>query len=320
MKRYATIVFSLLAMVGLVTGVLAKIRKEQVVQVRFNKRDLPKHGVQLITSVDPEFALTVSNHFKNRSTDSPENLQPFSVFIKNSGNKSIVAYMLVWQLVKPNGQVLINRTAYAEAGVLMGNPIPSSPSFKHISAIQPNEVRCFSWSGAIDEKEVGLGGAESIQSKRVEGLPPAEPAAIRAQLTAELSEATDLTVSLDGVFFDDGTFVGPNTTGYFGQIQAMVKAKVDLVHDVAIAREQGKVDEAFEAIKAKSLAPKVRITPESSPDDHYNYYMKIFAGEMTEMRGAYGTEGFADYLKNLDKHSRPSLRKELGGEPWSERD
>lgn len=322
MKRYAAIVFSLLAVVGLVTGVVANIRREQAMQVRFNKRDLPRHGVHLITSADPQFELTASNYFKNRSMNSSENLQPFSVFIKNSGDKSIVAYMLVWQLVKSNGQVRTNTTAYAEPGILMGNRIPSSPSFKHTLAIEPNAVRCFSWSAPIGEEEVPLGGAEVIQSKRSEDLRANEPAAIRAQLTVELSEATDVTISLDGVFFDDGTFVGPNTTGYFGQIQAMVNAKLDLVRDVAIAREQGKVDEAFDAIEVKSLAPNLSITSEFSPDDYYNYYMKIFAREMTDMKGAQGKERLAAYLENLHKQSRPSLRKALdkGGEPWSDRD
>jgi len=308
MKRYAAIVISLLAVVGLVTGVSGRIRRGQAMQVRFNKRDLPKHDVHIITSADPTFDVTASAYFKAESGKSNENLKPFSVFVKNSGNRTVVAYMLIWQMVKTNGQVITNKSSYAEPGMLMGDEMPTDPRFKHTQAIEPNQVRCFSWSAPINAEGQGLLGSGDSPSQNVKTNEDLA-AAIRSQLTTELSQATDVTVSLDGIFFDDGTFVGPDTSGYFEQMQAMVNAKLDLLRQVATAKENGKEDQAFEAVTAKSLEPDSTITSESSPEEYYRYYMKLFAREIHGMKSFYGKQRLVPYLLKLHKRTHPVLKK-----------
>lgn len=129
---------------------LAESRGGKQWRLGSNKRDLPKQNVHIITSVDQGFEEAASSYFKNEPNESFQNLKPFSVFIKNSGEKPIVAYALVWQLVKRNGQVLTNASSYSEPGILMGNHIPSDPRFRHTQTTEAGAVRCFAWSGAID--------------------------------------------------------------------------------------------------------------------------------------------------------------------------
>lgn len=316
MKRYGAVVISLLAVVVLVTGVAGKIRKGQAMQVRFNKRDLPNQDVHIITSAEPSFEATAATYFKAQSKTANKDLEPFSVFIKNSGKRTVVAYMLVWQLVKTDGQVLTNNAAYAEPAMLMGEKMPTDPRFKHTQAIEPDRVRCFSWSEPIpSQSEVQrIGSYRDLQlEQRQQNEAP--NVAVQAQLSTELAQSTNLTVSLDGLFFDDGTFVGPNTTGYFERMQAMVQAKVDLLRDITEAAEKGKEDEAFAAITANSSEPDPIITSMASPDEYYKYYRKLFAGEFSGMMGAYGKQRVVPYIASLHKLSRPTLKKET----WEER-
>ena len=132
----------------------------------------------------------------------------------------------------------------------------------------------------------------------------------RSQLTSELSQATDLTVSLDGVFFDDGTFVGPNSTGFFERINAIVSAKLDLLSDVARANEQGDTDLVLDGIIAKSSEPDTGATAGSSPEQYYKEYTKLFATEIRNMKQAYGKEKLVAYLVELHKRPHPVLKKE----------
>ncbi|HEV2828128.1 MAG TPA: hypothetical protein VGW76_11050 [Pyrinomonadaceae bacterium] len=313
MKRYAAVVISLLAVVILVTGVFGSMREGQTMQVRFNKRDLPKHEVQIITSADPSFEAMVASYFKTQSKTAKD-LEPFSVFIKNSGNRTVVAYMLLWQLVRADGRVLTNRTAYSEPAMLMGEETPTDPRFKHTQAIEPNTVKCFSWSAPIAEGEAGIGSTQDLKAMLRQGSDERN-AAIRSQLTTELTQATDLTVSLDGVFFDDGSFVGPNTTGFFERMQAIVQAKLDLLRDIAAAATEGKEDEVFDVITAKSLEPDSIITSTASPEDYYKYYTKLFATELSGMKSFYGKQKLVPHLKKLHERPRPVLKMEV----WEER-
>jgi hypothetical protein len=307
MKRYGAIVISLLAVVGLVTGVSGSLRKGQPMQVRFNKRDLPKHGLHIITSADPNFDALASNYFKNRSAASNESLKPLSVFIQNRGSRMVVAYVLEWRMLRTDGQVLTNTNSYSEPGILMGHEMPTDPRFKHTQAIEPNEIRAFTWSTAVNPEGASRLGSSNTSPSPLAQVPQAD--ALRAQLDDELSGATDLTVSLDGVFFEDGEFVGPNATGFFERTQALVSAKLDLIRDIAMANENGKLDQAFEVVASKYLSPAVTLTPESTPAEYYKYYTRLFAEEITNMESVYGKQRLATYLTNQQKRARSLFKK-----------
>jgi hypothetical protein len=307
LKRCAVIVISLLSVVGIVTGVVAGMRRGSGMQVRFNKRDLPEHGVHIITSVDPSFEATASKYFKNKA---PETFKPFSVFIRNAGDRLIVGYALTWQFVRTDGKVIGQTTHYSEPGILEGNEIPKDPAFKHTTAIEPGEARCFSWDSQISEDAANSSGGQDIYLPgQSQTSLTNDASAITARLELELSKATDLTVSLDGVFFDDGSFVGSNATGFFEQLKATVSAKVDLLREVAAGTQQGSADQALESIKTESLKPDVVLGPKPSPDDYYKFYRKLFAAEITNMTSVHGKERMVSHLTDSYRRAR-TLRKQ----------
>ena len=286
MRRYALIAVSLLVAVGFVTVVFSQIKRSQTMRVQFNKRDLPKQRVRIITSSDPEFDAARAGYFNDESSSEQS---PLSIFILNEGTKTVIGYALVWQTVLKNGQIRTSVTRYSEPGVLMGIPKPADQRFKHQRAIEPNSVRLIALtevSPGHSNSAIGIGSTHD-----------------------ELTDATDVTVSLDGVFFDDGTFVGPNTTGFFEGIQATVNAKLDLLKDVAIASENGKADEVLAQIREKGLRGDDPPPSTSTPDDYYRHYTKLFAQEIADMETVYGKNKVTEYLANLYRHPRPTIKK-----------
>jgi len=129
-----------------------------------------------------------------------------------------------------------------------------------------------------------------------------------AKLEGQLAESTDITVSIDGVVFDDGTFIGSNAV-FFQQLQASVNAKIDLLRQVALAKEQGRLDQVLDSIAAYSLEPDVAFGPKFSADEYYRYFRKLYATEITSTSRVYGKDRVVPNLVQSYHRARPILRK-----------
>jgi hypothetical protein len=313
MRKYVVILLSLISMVLIVTAVFASIRRSTPgMQVRFNKRDFPERGVHIITPLDPSFDAQALKHFKNKP---PEGLKPFSIFIHNSGSKMVLAYALTWKFVRQDGQVITKTVGYSEPGLLMGDEIPTGPGFRHTTAIESDTAKCFTWDSQIEpdsaeasNKRMGssissvMGGKGSINVQT-------DATRLRELLSAQLSEATDLTVSLDGVVFEDGVFVGSNLL-FFQQLEASVNAKVDLLRQLGQGVEEGRIDQVLESIETASREPDVKFSQEFSADDYYRYFKKLYAIEISGKTRAFGKEKTLPRFLKSYRQARPILRRE----------
>ena len=287
--------------------------------VRFHTRDLQENGVHIITPVDPSFAELAAKHFEKRT---PEALQPLSVFIKNSSKRLVLGYALTWEILDAEGKTITSKTvAYSEPGALMGAEIPKD--LIHTTAIEPGAERCFTVNSQIEKEAVGPGGfggafslrtteesARALQAMIANQKGEEIASTLRAMWADQLSHASDVTVSLDGVIFDDGTFVGPNKTGFFERMQAMLNAKVDLLREITVASEQDKLDETFDSIAAKSRESDVVLGTTASSDDWYYYFRKLYASEISNQRRVHGKENVVRYLIESYRRARPELKKQ----------
>ncbi len=291
MKRYTLIVVFLITVVVLGTGVFANIRRGQAMEIKFHKSDLPEYGVNLVSSADPSFDGIAAKHFKNKQ---PKTLKPFAVFITNSSARLVVAYALTWELKDENGRNITTKTVgYSEPGILIGNEIP--PNLIHTTAIEPGKERCFSWDSKIDPAQVEINNVRNP---------------ILAMVEAELARATDVTVALDAVVFDDGSVVGPNKTAFVDQMRAMVAAKGDLLRDIAAASERGDVDQVLDSIGALAQEPEVVFGSTFSTDEWYRHFKKVYATEIANQRAAYGKERLIPFL--VKSHKRVKKIKSIG--------
>lgn len=288
--------------------------------VQFNVRDLPEYGIHIISPLDPSFKGMFSSHFQDRSNATIEALAPFSIFIKNTNPQHVVAYTLKWEMMRPDGRVLTHLTSYAEPGVLMGNDLVEGSSSNGRYVIRPNATQFISWvpnPGNPGEdlnqsiKSFGGGSSNAADAGSIQAaLQQRDGNRILNKLNSQLSQAVNLTVTIDGLFFEDGSFVGPNGTGYFEQIQSQVKAKMDLYDEIASAKKEHKnLESVFASIESKSGLPDVQISSESTPEDFYRFYTKLFSKEIVGIKKAYGTDKAEKHIAALRARRRPQLKK-----------
>jgi hypothetical protein len=122
-------------------------------------------------------------------------------------------------------------------------------------------------------------------------------------LAEELAQASSITVSLDGVIFDDGTFAGPDSTGFFARVKAMLDAEHDLLTEMDLSLKEHKTPAAvFRHIEEVAQGPAVQPRPDSPPDDIYNYYKARYAKRFLRAKGTSADEQFiAGALQPLRK-------------------
>jgi hypothetical protein len=86
---------------------------------------------------------------------------------------------------------------------------------------------------------------------------------------AHLANYTDITVSIDGVFFEDGTFVGPDTTNFFAQAQAVVAAKRDLPQQISDQLQSKKQPmEIYKTLEEVTARAAATLDANSTQDDN----------------------------------------------------
>lgn len=317
MKRSIAAAILLMAVVAVVTGMFTGITKGKEMQVQLNKRDLPEHGLHIVTSLDPSFEGEAISYFKGASKDSIQALKPLSIFITNTADQKVVAFQLKWEFVREDGTVIDQTVSYAEPGILMGHKMPTDPRFKHVHVIEPNKSKFFSLGSTVasdlNEPDRDLvGGSEYPGSPRMDAeIQRAMQQANKdlIQFKTQSAAITNVTVSIDGAFFEDGTFVGPNSSNFFERIQAEVRAKTDLLRNLEQANKQGKSEEAFAAIEAKTQEISAKLGSEPTPEDYYTFYTKIFADEITGLKNAYGKETALSHILMTHERVRPTLRK-----------
>jgi len=112
------------------------------------------------------------------------------------------------------------------------------------------------------------------------------------RFSAQAAQFTEITVSIDAAFFDDGTFVGPDTSNFFSQTKAVIDAKRDFLNELASeVSNSGKARDSFyghlQEIVTQPIEP---IDSSSTPTDYYNYFKKLSASEFLGMKERQGED------------------------------
>src|SRR5205823_9882488 len=98
--------------------------------------------------------------------------------------------------------------------------------------VRPGTARLFSLlavpPGTNRDASSGGGSFSSAQPNRPGGGEPGSTESLKQAGSQLLSKCAELIASIDGVFFDDGTFVGPDQAGLFDQVKTQVEAKLEL--------------------------------------------------------------------------------------------
>ena len=225
-----TILLSALLIVGVsaISGFVVSRRPQ--VMLKIHGKDLSKHGLTLVLPSDPDFANRFSAGIKDGSIINADTMNSMSVFLENRTKQTVVAYRILWCFTKPSGETnCTTKTVSAPRALMEGENL--SPDVEaQTGKIRSASARLISLMSFGNSRQPGMAvrvtpeEAEKIR----QGVRP-DPNTLRDRAMEQFGKYSDVTVSIDGAFFDDGTFVGPNTTGFFEEIAAQVKARRDLL-------------------------------------------------------------------------------------------
>ncbi len=315
----------------LLLGFLSIAWRASAKKVALHAKDLREHNLLVIAPTEPGFEQEVARimgHKTAKQRQDLESLKPFSVIVKNESSKAVIAYALRWDITSVAGVTVSHVTSYAEPSTLLGR----EPNNKRDvgAAIAPRSMRYVSITAPVTESsQDGLISTSTVNpvatdsAGQIAQLGSAKnETALVDLLSAELASAESLTVSLDAAVFDDGTSVGPDTSGLFAQLKAEMEAQDDLLKDSLRAVERGKpVKEVFDDLATIANQQVAPFSEHPSPSDYYEFYKREFAHEATQMRAAMGDDKKALWTVTQPirqpryRLHRPATKKVNGDKP-----
>jgi hypothetical protein len=213
--------------------------------MEFHCEDLPQFGVVLVPPSSPEYDRLLAdiqrriNHPVEGSPPLPESIRPriveedreTSAILLNRSQHGIAAIQQVWNFQEANGRTY---TSSIGGGSNPSVLLPFGLSEKILKLygywqmILPGSKRYLCRNGAAvgDNSDVRPPGPDEVWNGGVGG---GGGGGGRSRGSLE-----KVTLVLDGVFFDDGGFVGPNQKGLWEQVVLSAEAHLQLAR---IARE-----------------------------------------------------------------------------------
>jgi len=168
---------------------------------------LANYAVEIIVPKHPAFSKLMA---KNK----PDKETPFSVFVDNKNDRAIASCSLKWEILQSNGQIATH--FQTKTGTL---EVVSEGGVAHLSEGIPargNLLFSLTHSSTPDD--------QTSTAFRTSGG--------SYDVVRQLSDCVKVTVSIDGVLFVDGTYVGPDTNNYFELFRGQIDANRVLENEI----------------------------------------------------------------------------------------
>lgn len=290
MRKTAIIALIIISVITMTAGLVLS-RSARAMSVKVHKKDLPEHGLVIIGPSDPSFDALLAAQLKGQPNEVIDNLKPFSFFVENRSDRMVVAYTLQWCFTKTDGTNECQVKSLTNPRALMdGDNLPEE-MIEQSGKIKPHSTRFFSLisPGGSGSLSVPASPEEVEQLKR--GVSPDRGTLLR-RYGVELSKYSDVTFAIDGAFFDDGTFVGPDITGFFGETKAVIRARYDVLNEImrGLSNPGKTKEDVFTGLEATANQPEIPLNSKSTFDDQYKYYKRRYAEEILRSRRAVGDE------------------------------
>ncbi len=164
-----------------------------------NVRDLTAHGGVLIPPGHAQFESAVSQALGNHRSDLATAVKNLSVVLQNNSRKTVIGYALRWTFKKLDGTVQTTGIAWIEPrGLFDGDKPKDARDLPGGTLIRPGHARLVSMFARLNaDSSNNLGVSAPMQE-------------YMAQFNDMVDNSSDVTVTLDGLLFEDGTFAGPN--------------------------------------------------------------------------------------------------------------
>lgn len=261
------------------------------------KNDLQKFGVEIISPNNENFNNALTQYVGSYNEVNPlvEAAKPFAVFIQNNSEKEIVGISLRWKFTKFDGKISEVNQIETSPGILMGMKPHDAFMVGKTSLINSNSLKFFSYFPSIGEEL--LNAFKSNRSKRFVYKLGSEQiqsytSSIEAQKKLIISDVLNVSVVIDGVIFNDGTFIGENQSFLFESMSGLLQARKNFIKKLRVKNQslQNDTDNLNESVSdIKSITTESRPTlkyvdGKDAFDQNYNFYMNSLIGEIKGKR------------------------------------
>jgi hypothetical protein len=255
--------------------------------VKFNARDFPEHGVSLIVPSDPSFGDLLAK------LEPPSIPDRYSVFLKNSSTRSVVGYSIKWQCFDDRGETV-------DRNLSNDRQLTGIVSWVFLHGEEPDRIALLNRSeDIIKPHSIWLLNADR-PVRPLEG-PDSSCCTVTTFSITVLDESgrviettqdcASMTVIADGIFFDDGTFIGPDTIGFFAEVKSQMDARYEIFRGVQNDLESGKkADEIFKELQRIRDLEGGRLPGFPAPSEFYSSYRGLFARDVLGMKEIFGVD------------------------------
>jgi len=238
--------FAVLTIFGF-SGLTDSLGDKRRTNVQFStENNLGVYGIEIVSSDDPQFD-SIMHEYVGGIKDIQaivNEVKPFLVFVRNVSDEDVVGVSLRWRLTSSDGREEISRQIESTSSELM-NIKPVDPWMEGKTALlKAKSIRLFSNVEPVGQI------AENIHSyiKYRRG----EPIKITQDLMSSLNryaisekerrlrDTISLSVSVDGIFFSNGSFAGDDRNRFYDSMRGMLEAERTFRNEFAKAKVSSK--------------------------------------------------------------------------------
>jgi hypothetical protein len=254
----------------------------------------------------------VKKEFRGESNEVIDALKPFSVFLENKGKHTVVGYLIQWCFTKADGSNQYYRKAVLNPQALMGGEDLAPELSRQSGQIEPHSAILLSLLSPGGGGNLGIEISREEAEQIKQGKRP-DQSTLLQRFRAEAAQCTAITVSIDAAVFDDGTFVGPDTSNFFNQTKAVIDAKRDFLIELSAGlSSSGKVSDSLHGRLKETASQQVEdLGSKSTPSDYYNYFKKLSTIEFQQATNALGEKKAIERAQRELNKNKPwaTLRK-----------
>lgn len=261
--------------------------KTEILAVKFNLRDLSEHSISLIAPSDP--ILTAGRTVL---------VDPYSVALRNTSSKAVVGYSIKWECFD-------GKRESATRDMSHDRKFSNSLGFAFMYGEESERRAILNTADEVIEPNSTWLISPDFPARKLSG--PREETTIERDkgAFAEVQGACPtMTVTLDGVFFDDGTFIGPDTNDFFAKVKTQMDVRYEVLKRVQSDLKSGKdPNEVFRELEQIRDRERQVSGAEMTMDELRSFYWHMFAQDVLGMKEMWGADGaIANIQQQLSRH------------------
>jgi hypothetical protein len=242
--------------------------------------DFNLSGIALVPYSSPEFPSLAVASVPDSLMGALWELLPFSVFLRNDSNKTVIAYTASWTMTDSAGQHDAYYSTVCDATSLKGLALPHT--CRLVTIIEPPTA------SSANNPQVLQDIAEQAQ-----------------RLKAQASVA----IALELVVFEDGSSIGADPLLSLSEVRARLRSEYDLYKSVVASTEPDESFSAWLQALAGQVKPGSTLKFDKDPfAGWYRFYQVRTASALLQMTGLKGRAETVSYVRSrLESKRYPPL-------------